>query len=177
MTNSVAGLQSSNAQNTAQDNLTQQGQQNQYAASLYGDQNAAQTGQLNSLEGYNSAQTAADQIGASEENQSSQTSGSVVTGVLGAAAGLLSDQRAKESVHDGSSMADDFLRHVDPKGYEYRQDAPTSQAGEQLGVMAQDLEKTRGIGSSLVSQGADGYKRVNGAPTLSAALAGLGRLP
>ena len=176
LTNSVAGLQSSNAQNAAQDNLTQQSQQNQYAASLYGDQNTAQTGALNSVEGYNQAQTAADQIGASEANQNSQTSGNIVTGALSAAGSLfgLSDQYAKTAIHDGDDMADEFLRSVDPKGYHYK-DAQDGQ-GQYLGVMAQDLERVPGVGHTIVKDGADGRKRVDMWAAQSATMAGIGRL-
>lgn len=77
-----------------------------------------------------------------------------------------------------STEADEFLKHLHPYSYRYKDSAnePATQptGGRYLGVMAQDLEKTP-YGEQLVKDTPRGKMLEHGAVT-SAALAGLGRL-
>ena len=67
----------------------------------------------------------------------------------GGAAGLqsaMSDERAKESIEHGGNEADEFMRAITPQTWEYKaghRDRPEAGHGRFLGVMAQDLERTK----------------------------------
>lgn len=72
--------------------------------------------------------------------------------VLGAAQGaasmaaMASDERAKESIEHGGNEADEFMRAITPQTWEYKaehRDRPEAGHGRFLGVMAQDLERTK----------------------------------
>jgi hypothetical protein len=92
-----------------------------------------------------------------------------------------SDERLKEGIEgEGQrSLADEFLRHMDPKSFRYKDPAneprPVPTGGRYLGVMAQNIERTPEVGRQMVYDTPTG-KRVATGPTLMAALAGLGRL-
>lgn len=64
---------------------------------------------------------------------------------MGAAAGLgtalaMSDKRAKKDIEPGEPDVDEFLKSL--RAYRYRYKNPANGKGPQLGVMAQDLEKS-----------------------------------
>jgi hypothetical protein len=100
-----------------------------------------------------------------------------ISGLIGAGAQgasmLLSDERAKTAIRDAGQMVDQFLDDLSPQEYEYREGM--GPPGAQAGVMAQDLEQNP-VGRSMVTQGDDGMRRVDGPRAAGAALAGLGRL-
>lgn len=79
-------------------------------------------------------------------------------GLLGAAA-MMSDKRAKTDVHDAGADMAQFLDALHSKNYEYKPGLG-QESGEQFGVMAQDLEKSK-VGQAMVQEGPDGYKRVD----------------
>ena len=67
-------------------------------------------------------------------------------GLLSAGAGLagvVSDERHKTRVKDGDAKATSFLEALSAKSYRYKRDAERAGAGrgDQLGIMAQDLER------------------------------------
>ena len=89
----------------------------------------------------------------------------------------MSDETQK--VVDQRSVADDFLDHMKPYTYKYKDPSlepriqPTG--GTYMGVMAQDLERVPGIGHQLVIDTPHG-KMVDQKTALSATMAGLARL-
>jgi len=146
----------------------------------------AQTGyQLGREQSYNQALGAemqkygADQqmamAKAKAESERTGKVGQMVGAGLGAAASIamLSDERAK--VDAGPPSQDqlvELLRSQEPHVYRYDgQPAGT----ERLGVMAQDLEQSD-LGRALVSEGADGLKRIDTEAALSALLAEMGAI-
>lgn len=83
-----------------------------------------------------------------EQNRQGQIAGSrsAITGALigGAAGGLakLSDKNAKHDIKDASAKTQSFLDALSAKTYKYNDpDAPGAGQGEQLGIIAQDVEK------------------------------------
>jgi len=60
--------------------------------------------------------------------------------VAGLAGGLISDEKAKENIEPAPDMLDSILRKVRPKTFDYKEGA--GEPGPQVGVVAQDLEKT-----------------------------------
>lgn len=89
-----------------------------------------------------------------------------------------SDERLKDDIHDQSTMADDFLDHLRPYSFKYKNPVDEPSRGAKgrnyLGVMAQDLESDE-LGKQLVLDTPRG-KVIQQAPSMGAALAGLGRL-
>lgn len=79
----------------------------------------------------------------------------------GTAGGLMaaSDERVKTNVQSGSPAAREMLDSLSAKSFRYRAPGP-NEAGERLGIMAQDLERSK-AGAPLVHQGPDGVKRVD----------------
>jgi endosialidase-like protein len=168
---------SSNA--LAQANLQQQQTSinNQYAANLYGTQATAQANSLAGLNDFQTQENAANGLQLNEDQANAGALTNAVSGVAGAvAAGLKSDERSKEGIRDHDSLVDDFLGRIDPKSFHYK-DPNEAGAGHgmYLGAMAQDIEKTPGVGSTMVRD-VGGRKMLDTNATLSGALAGLGRL-
>lgn len=103
--------------------------------------------------------------------------GGAVTGAIGQAAGaglkaaIGSDIRIKKNVEDGDEMLEEMFEHMSPKKFEYKDPAKEGR-GTFLGIMAQDLEKSK-AGSEMVSDTKDG-KRVH--MNLGTILAGQGML-
>ncbi len=100
--------------------------------------------------------------------------------MLGAAipaAGLvaaMSDRRLKEKVVDGEKDADDFIKGLRAYKFEYKD--PKHGAGERVGIMAQDLEKSK-AGRTAVVETPHG-KAVHGghlATAIAATLPGLAK--
>jgi hypothetical protein len=90
----------------------------------------------------------------------------------------LSDEDVKGSRSPGTNAADQFLSTLKPYTYEYKrsEDEPTDDphGGRYLGIMAQNVERGP-TGDTLVRDTPRG-KAIEGAPSMSAALAGIGRL-
>lgn len=88
----------------------------------------------------------------------------------------MSDERAKTDVRDGTADAREFLEALKAHKYKYRDEvkgAPGVKDGEHVSPMAQELERTS-IGKSLVSEGSDGYKRVDYTRAMGTVLSSLG---
>lgn len=85
--------------------------------------------------------------------------------------GTTSDRRAKTDVADGEDAAQSILDALSPKSYRYKDDArgPGVSPGRKVGVMAQDLEKTR-AGKKLVGEGPGGKKLIKGGEPTSTTL-------
>lgn len=59
-------------------------------------------------------------------------------GVLGA---IYSDERLKKDIKSGAKDADDFIASLSPKSFTYKDQRHGK--GDRVGIMAQDLEKTK----------------------------------
>jgi hypothetical protein len=103
--------------------------------------------------------------------------GGIGGGVAGAVKGLVSDETKK--VITQPSLADDFLDHMKPYSYKYKDpnDEPRERptGGTYLGVMAQDLEHVPHVGPQLILNTPHG-KMVDQKTMLSALAAGTARL-
>lgn len=153
-----AGFQQSANQNNAL--LQQQGQQNNSQNYL---QLLQQLGNMD-----------ANQLTA--QNAASQNKGMIgpllsAGGTVGAAA--LSDERAKTGISDADAEIDEMLDALRPKSYVYKDEKYG--AGRRVGIMAQDLAKTR-AGGAVASREIDGYRALDVNVGLSAALASAARL-
>lgn len=162
----IAGLQE--RQQAAQ--LQQQalmGQGNLYGQARGQDLNASLGSRQNALSGYG----AIEQARGTRFNAISQspTTGEHLLGALQSGAQMAmmkSDRRAKTGIRSGDRDAEDFLSAL--KAYNYKYKSKSDGDGEQLGVMAQDLERTK-FGKQVVMN-TDGGKMVHGAK-LAGALA------
>lgn len=87
-----------------------------------------------------------------------------------------SDKRIKKDVEEGDSEASDFLNHLSAKEWDYK-DPDKHGHGRYLGVMAQDLQKSK-LGSEMVFPDKDGTLMVNygGFGGMSAIVASLAHL-
>ncbi|HXK36980.1 MAG TPA: tail fiber domain-containing protein [Candidatus Paceibacterota bacterium] len=78
------------------------------------------------------------------QQQAGQAQGKALWGgikdVAGFAGGLISDENAKENIQPAPDMLDTILRKVRPKTFDYK--PGVGDPGPQVGVVAQDLEKT-----------------------------------
>lgn len=111
-----------------------------------------------------------------DRQQANSTLGTVLqtigTGV--GIAAMASDRRSKQNVESGAHDVDDAMSKLAPYDYNYK-DPGTHGAGDQVGVMAQDLEASH-AGSTAVGEGPDGTKMVKIPQATGLALAGLARL-
>lgn len=93
-------------------------------------------------------------------------------GTLGGAAIMHSDERLKTDVRDGADDVDQALAALRPKSYRYRDEKHGK--GERVGIMAQDLEKSK-MGRLVVFEAKDG-KALDVNKALSLSLAANARL-
>lgn len=100
--------------------------------------------------------------------------GATVGGGYMTGAAMASDERVKTNVRSGDMDLESFLESLDPKKYEYTDPAKYGE-GEQVSVMAQDLEKTP-MGRDAVQADDEGVKRVDYAKLLPEIVAALGHL-
>lgn len=114
------------------------------------------------------------------EGQLLNTAGTVGGGYLASKAKptyIVSDERKKKDIK-GAGHEDimDFLASMDPKTFEYKDGgaAPGESPGENLGVLAQDMEKSK-LGKDIVEDGPGG-KTINVKKGLSALFAALAAL-
>jgi hypothetical protein len=123
------------------------------------------------------------QLDASRQGQISQGKGNLLGAVGGVAAAaampaaVVSDKNMKKNVvvSEGKSLAavEEFLKSAKPYEFNYKSDEDGQEG--QLGIMAQDLEKTR-IGRQMVSQNLGGYKQVDFGRGFGALMAAIGEL-
>lgn len=93
-------------------------------------------------------------------------------GQVGAALAM-SDERVKEQIEDAGDEVDAALEALLPKAYVYK-DQGKHGKGRRVGIMAQDLERSR-AGSHVVTEVADG-KAIDLSKATSLALASVSRL-
>lgn len=90
-----------------------------------------------------------------------------------------SDRSLKREVGVADVLADEFLDSLEPHVFKYKDPAnalnPQEPRSPYLGIYAQDVEAAPRVGESVIMESPEG-KRVNTAASVSAALAGLGRL-
>ncbi len=91
------------------------------------------------------AQLAAQQQARADQNRSAAIGAGAT---LAGAAAMASDRRLKRNVSDGDREVRSMLAELSPKTFDYR-DPESFGRGRHLGIMAQDLEKSR-LGASLV---------------------------
>lgn len=84
-----------------------------------------------------------------------------------------SDERLKTNVGNGVGEIRAALDNLSPKSFEYKDGA--NGEGERLGIMAQDLEKSK-YGKSIVQKDGDGMRMVDGGGGLNMALAAIADL-
>jgi hypothetical protein len=140
--------------------------------------NATNTARGQAMGGFNSIAGGARSDLAAEEakNQAARdrTMG-MLQGGINAGIMAFSDRRLKTGIADGGKDADDFVKGL--RAYRYRYTDEKHGKGEQLGIMAQDLERTR-LGKQAVIDTPAG-KAVHGAKlagALAAVTARLGEL-
>ena len=98
-----------------------------------------------------------------------QKQGGILSGVSGAAATIFSDERVKKNVKAASRKdINDFVDAIQSYTYDYKD--PAMGEGAHLGVLAQDLEKTK-FGKQLVKPGPNGVKMVDTAQGFGSMLA------
>lgn len=87
-----------------------------------------------------------------------------------------SDEREKKNIDDVSGIAKgiaDFVKHLKPYEYEYKNDEDGT--GKKVGIMAQDLEKSK-IGKTMVDETPDGKKVVDTNKAIGVLLASVAEL-
>lgn len=152
-------------QATANQNLAGQAQQartqEQLAAQQALGQNITQNKQLDLQQQAQQNQYALGnrQISAGIGMQNSANQTALLGGLIGAAgaggAAMASDERLKKDIGDGDQDAYAFLDALKAHKFNYKNpDGPGAQHGEQLGVMAQDIEQ--GPGRNMVQDTPDG---------------------
>lgn len=174
------GLALKNATQVGTD-ATQQAASQGVAARMQEQMNAQQQlgGQLNTMMGQGlQAQQQKDivnsGVASGNADRSSKTAGGLVNSAMGAAA-MLSDERAKTDVKDGTGDAQAMLDSISAKTYEYKDPAqPGAGEGQHTSPMAQDLEKTP-MGASMVQDTPDG-KVVDYGKGFGALMAGMAAL-
>lgn len=150
--------------------MIQQGLLNQRAQ----DVQAALGGQGNAIQGRSAIEanrTNRYATAAGQPTEKEQLFG--VLGSIGSMAGL-SDRRAKRDIEDGDEAADELVKSLRGRGKMWKYKDKRDGAGEYLGPMAQDLERTR-AGKGIVVNTPRG-KMVDGAKLASALAAAMPRL-
>jgi hypothetical protein len=109
-------------------------------------------------------------------SQQSQTGLGGAQGAASAAAmiAMASDKNVKKDIELAPELIDDFLSEL--TGYKYSYKDPEKYGkGERLGVMAQDMDKSR-MGKEATLIDGEGVERIDPSKALSAILASVGRL-
>ena len=101
------------------------------------------------------------------ENEKNKTDWGPWIGAGATALTMMSDERAKKNIKKGDEDAREFAKALSAFSYDYKDEA--NGKGRQLGVMAQDIERTQ-FGKQILIDGPDGLKRVDAAK-LAGALA------
>jgi hypothetical protein len=103
--------------------------------------------------------------GKTDSNQTNQPS----------ASNPISDVRVKEDIRESDDVdLDNFLKKLVPYRFKYKEDTGLPQ-DDRLGVMAQDLEKSR-VGSEIVKEDSDNVKNIDLMEAVPKILASLGYL-
>jgi len=98
-------------------------------------------------------------------------------GGIGGALSSLSDERTKTDIEDGDDDADELMANLRPKTYRYLdKHAAKWGKGERLGIMAQDLAKSKMGARTLAIADDEGHIGFDLGKATSAALASVARL-
>lgn len=100
----------------------------------------------------------------------------ILSGILqagGAALATKSDERLKTDIADGSADVDDLLSKLKAKSYRYKN--PADGEGLRLGIMAQDLAKSK-MGAATLVKVDDEHLGFDNSKAISASLASIARL-
>lgn len=155
--NIYGGLDQQQAQLTQQANIANTESLNDAQARLFG---LAQDGKANTTE---------DRIRAEQANAGIASG---VAKVVGAVAGAISDRREKKNIKKADADVDEMLAYLAPSSWDYKDEAHGK--GRHVGVMAQDLERSK-AGRSLVTEH-DGKKMIDTNRAVSALLASQAQL-
>jgi hypothetical protein len=110
----------------------------------------------------------------SQSNMQALGSGALAYATFAAPAALASDKEEKKDISMADNEIDSFLSEL--TGYKYSYKRPERHGeGERLGVMAQDMEKSK-VGKEAVFKDQDNVKNIDSSKAISAILASLGRL-
>lgn len=136
----------------------------------------ARLGYLAQLTGMNAAQLQAQTQAMTAATQQPGMLGPLLSagGQLGGAAMMASDERVKTEVEDARHEVDEMLDALLPKAYVYK-DQSKHGVGRRVGIMAQDLERSK-AGGHVVRDMGDGVKGLDVNKAISAALASSARL-
>jgi hypothetical protein len=170
-------------QNTAQQN--QVGQMNTQLANqanMYNttqrplQQYGMQSGQMGAIAGgLQNASNMQNQNAIAQYGANAQLTGSALSAIGTAVGSIRSDKRDKENIRESDDIdIDNFLKQLVPYRFKYKEDTGLPQ-NDRLGVMAQDLEKSR-IGSEIVREDSDNIKNIDLQEAVPKILASLGYL-
>jgi hypothetical protein len=170
-------------QNTSQQN--QVGQMNTQLANqanMYNttqrplQQYGMQSGQMGAIAGgLQNASNMQNQNAIAQYGANAQLTGSALSAIGTAVGAIRSDKRDKENIRESDDIdIDNFLKQLVPYRFKYKEDTGLPQ-NDRLGVMAQDLEKSR-IGSEIVKEDSDNVKNIDLQEAVPKILASLGYL-
>lgn len=129
-----------------------------------------QTWRQNAFSDINRTELGQEQQASAERGKAIGTAGTAVAALLPF---IFSDERLKTGVGNGAGEIRSALDNLSPKSFEYKDGA--NGEGERLGIMAQDLEKSK-YGKSIVQKDGDGMRMVDGGGGLNMALAAIADL-
>jgi hypothetical protein len=167
--------------------LQQQGLNDTQIRAMLGDQISVGNTEQQAGENYQQAranQTNIENAAAAQQQEAANKGFSSLIGSVGSAmpgigsllkvGGATSDENAKENIHPADAQIGQFLDKVHAHAFSYK-DPEADGAGQHVGPMAQELEKSQ-IGRQLVHEDQDGVKKVDYQQGLGAMLAGLAHL-
>lgn len=110
-----------------------------------------------------------------QQGKEEKFTGDVMSKIGTAVAAMMSDEREKKDIRPAGDDLDEFMASLDPKAFKYKDTSKGGTApGEQVGVMAQDLEKTA-VGRTMVKNTPEG-KKIDPLRAISVMLAALAEL-
>jgi hypothetical protein len=135
-----------------------------------------QSGQMGAIAGgLQNASNMQNQNAIAQYGANAQLTGSALSAIGTAVGGIRSDKRDKENIRESDDIdIDNFLKQLVPYRFKYKEDTGLPQ-NDRLGVMAQDLEKSR-IGSEIVREDSDNVKNIDLQEAVPKILASLGYL-
>ena len=165
----TAAQQANQRQNDAQSNVYEGVRQGALGGNTQGRQ-GEQTWRQNAFSDINRTELGQEQQALAERGKAIGTAGSAVAALLPF---IFSDERLKTGIGNGAGEIRSALDNLSPKSFEYKNGA--NGEGERLGIMAQDLEKSK-YGKSIVQKDSDGMRMVDGGGGLNMALAAIADL-
>ena len=128
----------------------------------------------NVIQGAQAAQMGREQMISTADQAAKQNRANVIAGGGQALASLavMSDENTKKQIEPSDGKARDFLEVIKPKVYEYKNEA--NGEGKQLGIIAQDLEKSE-LGKAMIKETPEG-KQVDFGKGFGAVLAAVAEI-